>query len=147
MNRHRTNGINGVAPPPPSDILPPPPSDPLPPPPEDLPPAPPSDGIPPAPPTSDAPPPPPSEESEELPTFAPKKKAQPSAPKRTPLSIEEILKKKREADEAASKVGITQSATIETTLCLHHLSSVHIQLLTCCSAQPKFLSKAERERL
>ncbi|QDS67539.1 mRNA splicing protein prp28 [Venturia effusa] len=107
--RNRT--MNGIPPPPSSDPLPPPP------PPDSKAPPPPPSPIPPAPPTSDAPPPPPPEE-DGLPSFgAPvkKKKVTITAPKKVPLSIEEILKKKREADEAASK--------------------------------PKFLSKAERERI
>ncbi|KAF2405422.1 Pre-mRNA-splicing ATP-dependent RNA helicase PRP28 [Trichodelitschia bisporula] len=104
MNGHHSNGLNGsTPPPPPPDALPPPPSDPLPPPPpSDLPPAP--------PPSSDAPPPPPDDAP-----APPKKRGWNTAPKKTPLSIEDLLKKKREADEAAKK--------------------------------PKFLSKAERERL
>ncbi|EXJ65210.1 pre-mRNA-splicing ATP-dependent RNA helicase prp28 [Cladophialophora yegresii CBS 114405] len=61
----------------------------------------------PPPPVDDAVPPPP-------PAAAPKRATAPK-PKATPLSVEELLKKKREADAAASK--------------------------------PKFLSKAERERL
>ncbi|KAF2434993.1 pre-mRNA-splicing ATP-dependent RNA helicase-like protein prp28 [Tothia fuscella] len=85
------------------DMIPPPPSsDPLPPPPPPTdyipPPPPPTNGrsIPPAPPTSDAPPPPP--DSPEL-----KRKIVKAPPKKTPLSVEELLKKKRDADEAAAK--------------------------------------------
>jgi len=99
------DGMNGRTippPPPPSDYLPPPPPDSFaPPPPQDLPPPPPSEILPP-------PPAPPQEPK--------KKKAGWGAPKgRQPLSIEEILQKKKEADAAASK--------------------------------PKFLSKAQREKL
>lgn len=99
------DGMNGRTippPPPPSDYLPPPPPDSsAPPPPQDLPPPPPSEILPP-------PPSPPQEPK--------KKKAGWGAPKgRQPLSIEEILQKKKEADAAASK--------------------------------PKFLSKAQREKL
>lgn len=87
------NGINEASippPPPPSDSLPPPPPEGFaPPPPQDLPPPPPSETLP--------PPPAPPEELK-------KKKAGWGAPKgRQPLSIEEILRKKKEADEAASK--------------------------------------------
>lgn len=55
-----------------------------------------------------------------------------SAPK--PLSVEELLRKKREADAAAAKVSIFVRMSI---LKLANLSLV----------QPKFLSKAERERI
>lgn len=98
------NGMDSTVippPPPPTDSLPPLPFDSFaPPPPQDLPPPPPSETVPP-------PPAPPKE---------PKKKAGWGAPKgRQPLSIEEILQTKKEADNAASK--------------------------------PKFLSKAQREKL
>ncbi|MCJ1417221.1 mRNA splicing protein prp28 [Xylographa parallela] len=92
MNGHLTNG-DVVPPPPPVDLAPPPP-------PEDFPP--------PPPPGSEAPPPPP-------PVEVRKKKAGWASSARQPLSVEEILRKKREADEAAAK--------------------------------PKFLSKAQREKL
>ncbi|TKA65406.1 Pre-mRNA-splicing ATP-dependent RNA helicase prp28 [Cryomyces minteri] len=99
-----------VPPPPPSDDLPPPPPEaPAPPPPEDLPPPP--DELP--------PPPPPKPDS---PVTLKRKQgwgATPSARSagrgKDPLSVEELLAKKKKADEAAAK--------------------------------PKFLSKAERERL
>ncbi|KAI9756591.1 MAG: mRNA splicing protein prp28 [Chaenotheca gracillima] len=88
------------------------PSSPPPPPPPDAtdPPPPPADLPPPPPSTEDAlPPPPPT-------TLAPKqKKGWGTAKSRNPLSVEELLKKKKEADELASK--------------------------------PKFLSKAQREKL
>ncbi|KAF2199148.1 putative DEAD/DEAH box helicase [Delitschia confertaspora ATCC 74209] len=93
--------------------LPPPP-----PPPEadGVPPPPPSDPVPPPPPLpeNDAPPPPP-EEIDGPQLIKPKKKMATIAQKKQPISIEDLLKKKREADEAAAK--------------------------------PKFLSKAERERI
>ncbi|KAK4500375.1 hypothetical protein PRZ48_008564 [Zasmidium cellare] len=84
---------------------PPPPSDPIPPPP------PPSDPIPPPPPTSDAiPPPPPSETNgvnghdEELaPTLPSKKRKIESKPKVAPLSVEEILARKKAQDAEAAK--------------------------------------------
>ncbi|KAK5076844.1 mRNA splicing protein prp28 [Lithohypha guttulata] len=91
-------------PPPPSDLAPPPP------PTEDVAP----------PPPSDLPPPPPVETTEEdtsLNLGPPKKvkKGWGSKPKSQPLSVEELVKAKREADAAAAK--------------------------------PKFLSKAQREKL
>ncbi|MCJ1375315.1 mRNA splicing protein prp28 [Loxospora ochrophaea] len=93
------DGINAVPaspPPPPPELLAPPP------PPEDLPP-------PPPPSTSDNPPPLPPAEAKK------KKAGWSSSSARQPLSVEEVLRKKREADEAAAK--------------------------------PKFLSKAQREKL
>lgn len=74
-------------PPPPEDFLPPPPED-FPPPPEDLPP--------PPPPSNSQPPPPPAQ----LRKIKPKK----TSPDSKPLSVEEILRKKKRADEAAAKV-------------------------------------------
>ncbi|MCJ1287195.1 mRNA splicing protein prp28 [Xylographa opegraphella] len=101
MNEHLTNG-DVIPPPPPMDLAPPPPPEYIapPPPPEDLPP--------PPPPGSDVPPPPP-------PVEVKRKKSGWASSARQPLSVEEILRKKREADEAAAK--------------------------------PKFLSKAQREKL
>ncbi len=103
------NGM--LAPPPPNGAPPPPPSDSLPPPPpsDAVPPPPPSDSLPPPPPVDSVPPPP-------APLEEPKKKKGWGAPKgRQPLSIEELLQKKKDADAAAAK--------------------------------PKFLSKAQREKL
>ena len=94
MNGHRVNGHEpeaplDVPPPPPELNAPPPPPDPQapPPPPEDLPPPPPEDTLP-------AP----------LEIKKRKKGWAEASVKRQPLSVEEILRKKREADEAASKV-------------------------------------------
>lgn len=96
-------------PPPPSEGWPPPPppSDNAPPPP------PPSDSIPPPPPSSDLPPPPPppkavandvAETEEELqPNLRKRKLGWGAKPKTQPLSIEELLAKKKAADEAAAK--------------------------------------------
>ncbi|KAL7266781.1 mRNA splicing protein prp28, partial [Rhizina undulata] len=93
MNEHLTNGLDALLPPPP----PPPP----PPPDTALPPPPPSDEPPPPPPDELAPPPPPA-------------KVRPKpAPSRGPLSIEEILKKKKEADEAAKKPKFLSKAQRE----------------------------------
>jgi ATP-dependent RNA helicase DDX23/PRP28 len=86
------NGMLSSPPPPPPESLvpPPPPTDFAPPPPEDLPPPPPSEYL---------PPPPTSNEQPQ------KKKLGWGVPRsRGPLSIEEILQKKKEADEAAAKV-------------------------------------------
>ncbi|KAL6716480.1 mRNA splicing protein prp28 [Lecanora helva] len=93
-----------VPPPPPEHAEPPPPPPEFsapPPPPEDMPPPPPS--------VSNGEPPSPQIEAKK------RKAGWSSAQRRQPLSVEEILRKKREADEAASK--------------------------------PKFLSKAQREKL
>ncbi|KAK7550660.1 pre-mRNA-splicing ATP-dependent RNA helicase prp28 [Phyllosticta citricarpa] len=110
MDVDSNSNSNGVVPPPPppEDSVPPPP------PPADIAPPPP----PAVPPPDDVPPPPPPTESlePELAPALPKKKGWGvPKPKKDPLSIEEILKKKREADAAAAK--------------------------------PKFLSKAQREKL
>ncbi|KAK2782593.1 mRNA splicing protein prp28 [Onygenales sp. PD_12] len=112
-----TNGHTQFPPPAP----PPEPSErpptPPPPPPESLaPPPPPETAAPPPPPDSLAPPPPPEEAPPPAPPAAKKKKVGWGSQKSTtPLSVEELLRKKREADAAASK--------------------------------PKFLSKAQREKL
>ena len=126
------NGTPSAPPPPPPDAFapPPPPNSFAPPPPDDLPPPPPSESI----------PPPPEESS--------KKKKGWGAPRdRGPLSIEDILKKKKEADEAASKVRLQSSQGVSG-------SNVHkASLVVSCTStdnlklQPKFLSKAAREKL
>ncbi|QSS64260.1 pre-mRNA-splicing ATP-dependent RNA helicase PRP28, partial [Histoplasma capsulatum] len=89
-------------PPPPVSLVPPPPPD---------------AAAPPPPPDSIAPPPPPPEDAPlpEPPAAKRKKVGWGSQRSATPLSVEELLRKKREADEAASK--------------------------------PKFLTRAEREKL
>jgi ATP-dependent RNA helicase DDX23/PRP28 len=127
-----TNG-NSSVPPPPSDPLPPPP------PPNSFPPPPPADSLPPPPPSDSLPPPP------EEPV---KKKKGWGAPRdRGPLSIEDILRKKKEADEAASKVRLLSHLKKPT-------SDVHKAHLVLSRTrtdrlipQPKFLSKAAREKL
>jgi ATP-dependent RNA helicase DDX23/PRP28 len=145
----------GFPPAPPADPIARPPSPP-PPPSAGAPPPPPDSFIPP-PPTSDLPPPPPSifvDDSLDEPDLAPlplpkkKKTGWGAQPKTAPLSVEELLRKKREADEAASKVR-RQSRSIacshEIYKTLHRPSSnitdLHVEL------QPKFLSKAQREKL
>lgn len=94
MNGHGPDAPLDVPPPPPDLSAPPPPPDPSapPPPPEDLPP----------------PPPPIAYDQEDLlgagPGIKKKKGWGEASAKRQPLSVEEILRKKREADEAAAKV-------------------------------------------
>src|SRR3954466_5174063 len=92
-SQHLVNGrAPSPPPPPPPDSLapPPPPNSFAPPLPSDLPPPPPSDSL----------PPPPEEPVK-------KKKAGWGTPRdRGPLSIENILQKKKEADEAAAKVRV-----------------------------------------
>ncbi|TGO91703.1 hypothetical protein BPOR_0021g00480 [Botrytis porri] len=100
-----------VVPPPPSDSDGRPPSPPPPPPDSFVPPPPPSSLAPPPPPSSDLPPPPPSELLPPPPE--PKKKKGWGAPKPGPLSIEDILKKKKEADEAAAKPKFLSKAARE----------------------------------
>jgi ATP-dependent RNA helicase DDX23/PRP28 len=127
------NGRAPSPPPPPPDSFapPPPPSTSAPPPPSDLPPPPPSDIIPPPP--------------EEL--VKKKNPASGASQGRGPLSIEDILKKKKEVDEAAAKVYSQP----------HHASpssDAHKAPIVFCptnangvNLQPKFLSKAAREQL
>ncbi|GLI77372.1 mRNA splicing protein prp28 [Penicillium ochrochloron] len=104
-----TNGSADGPPAPPPDFMERPPTPP-PPPPEDLgaPPPPPDTGIPPPPP-EDAPPAPPTEVKKKKLGWGAKK------PAAAPLSVEDLIKKKKDADAAAAK--------------------------------PKFLSKAQREKL
>ncbi|KAJ5615911.1 hypothetical protein N7537_001025 [Penicillium hordei] len=105
-----TNGSEGLPPLPPPDPVERPPSPP-PPPPEDLAaPPPPPDSIAPPPPPDDVPPPPPVETQKKQKLGWGAKK-----PAVTPLSVEDLIRKKREADAATAK--------------------------------PKFLSKAQREKL
>jgi ATP-dependent RNA helicase DDX23/PRP28 len=127
-----SNGDSSIPPPPPDALAPPPPpNSSAPPPPNELPPPPPSETLPPLP---------------EEPTK--KKKAGWGATRdRGPLSIEDILKKKKEADEAAAKVrDQAQSSSSGNDVhkaCLVYVS-IHTDFLTI---QPKFLSKAAREKL
>ncbi|KAJ5694585.1 hypothetical protein N7536_004997 [Penicillium majusculum] len=105
-----TNGSEGFPPLPPPDPVERPPSPP-PPPPEDLAaPPPPPDSIAPPPPPDDVPPPPPVETQKKQKLGWGAKK-----PTVTPLSVEDLIRKKKEADAATAK--------------------------------PKFLSKAQREKL
>ncbi|OJJ44519.1 hypothetical protein ASPZODRAFT_153456 [Penicilliopsis zonata CBS 506.65] len=102
------NGIGEIAPPgPPPDPIERPPTPPPPPEESVAPPPPPEVSAPPPPPEDLLPPPPPEKKT--------KKGWGAQRPAATPLSVEELLRKKREADAAAAK--------------------------------PKFLSRAERERL
>ncbi|KAJ5129864.1 uncharacterized protein N7515_005903 [Penicillium bovifimosum] len=110
------------------------PPTPPPPPPEDLaaPPPPPDSGVPPPPP-NDVPPPPPVEAGKKE-----KKGWGAKRPAVTPLSVEELIRKKKDADAAMAKVSIPSPRQAE-----HP-----VQILTSTlSFQPKFLSKAEREKL
>jgi ATP-dependent RNA helicase DDX23/PRP28 len=128
---HATMAMNGrqpSPPPPPPESSAPPPPPPIsfaPPPPSELPP----------------PPPPPSEE-------AMKKKKGWGAPRdRGPLSIEDILKKKKDADEAAAKVCL-QTHRISLFSNVYKTSIVSYDTCTDIpTLQPKFLSKAQREKL
>jgi len=85
------------------------------------------------------PPPPPAEEVELAPSFAPKKKA-------NPLNIEEVLARKRAADEAAAKVRETSWSLFSR---LKSICPICRPLLsyTDDSSQPKFVPRKERERL
>jgi ATP-dependent RNA helicase DDX23/PRP28 len=146
----------GVVPPAPlTDPIARPPSPP-PPPSAGAPPPPPDSFIPP-PPTSDRPPPPPSilvDDSLEEPDLGPaplpkKKKTGLGAQAKTaPLSVEELLRKKREADEAASKVRRKPCSVAFSHKIYQifdrpssNITDQHVEL------QPKFLSKAQREKL
>ena len=96
-------------------------SSPPPPPPDSIAPPPPPDSTAPPPPPEDAPPPPPPA-TVNSDGYGPidssvakkKKKGWGDAPKRQPLSVEEVLRKKKEADEAAAKVRcpITRSCIL-----------------------------------
>src|SRR5271155_5669860 len=158
------NGVvrNGVV----DDIFPAPPADPIdrpstpPPPPLDpIPPPPPTDIAAPPPPLDGSfpPPPPPDHEAiasaddrtDAAPPVKKKKTGWGSQPKATPLSVEELLRKKREADEAASKVCPTlHSHNMRCKLFTQDSTdALHRMLLTSSTIQPKFLSRAEREKL
>jgi ATP-dependent RNA helicase DDX23/PRP28 len=158
MNGIVTNGyVDGTFPAPPADPIerpftpPPPPSDPIPPPPPaDL-------AVPPPPFDGSAPPPPPvepdvkstTEDPADAPPVKKKKTGWASQPKATPLSVEELLRKKREADEAASKVCPSpRSHGMRCTLFTQDSTdAIRRMLLTSCTIQPKFLSRAQREKL
>ncbi|KAL1861141.1 mRNA splicing protein prp28 [Paecilomyces lecythidis] len=103
-----TSGAAGGPPPaPPADPVERPPTPPPPPPPERALPPPPSDtSAPPPPPDATAPPPPPEDAPPPPPAPAVEKKKKAgwgSQRSTTPLSVEELLRKKREADAAAAK--------------------------------------------
>ncbi|KAJ5514376.1 Helicase C-terminal [Penicillium fimorum] len=104
------NGSEGFPPLPPPDLIERPPSPPPPPPEDFAAPPPPPDNIVPPPPPDDVPPPPPVESKKKQKLGWGTKK-----PAVTPLSIEDLIRKKKEADAATAK--------------------------------PKFLSKAQREKL
>ncbi|OQE46985.1 hypothetical protein PENCOP_c001G01849 [Penicillium coprophilum] len=104
------NGSEGFSPFPPPDPIERPPSPPPPPPEDSAAPPPPPDSIAPPPPPDDVPPPPPAETQKKQKLGWGAKR-----PTVTPLSVEELIRKKKEADAATAK--------------------------------PKFLSKAQREKL
>ncbi|KAK6530015.1 mRNA splicing protein prp28 [Orbilia ellipsospora] len=76
------------------------------------PPPPPADDVPPPPPNPDIAPPPPPPNDAAPPPPPPIKKA-PVAPKKTPLSVEDLLRKKKAADEAAKKPKFLSKAERE----------------------------------
>lgn len=130
--------LPGSPPPPPPEFLaPPPPPDFLapPPPPEEFPPPPPPSV------TADQPPPPPTKTKR-------KKDGLGGSRDRQPLSVEEILRKKKEADEVASKVGYQPHCAKYSDIHLVHYYSPNVVLTNDVNGdQPKFLSKAQREKL
>ncbi len=146
MNGHISNGdsfktLLPLPPPGPSEN----PSSPPPPPPEILAPPPPPDDLPP-------PPPPPSTTNGEqppLPSEPNKKRTGWGASSgRQPLSVEELLKKKKEADEAAAKVrALSYPARPSDVHLVSHcsISTNHTDEIPL--VQPKFLSKAQREKI
>jgi ATP-dependent RNA helicase DDX23/PRP28 len=159
MNGVVRNGVvDGTFPASPADPIdrpstpPPPPLDPIPPPP-------PTDIVAPPPPLDGSFPPPPPPDREAItsaddrtdapPPVKKKKTGWGSQPKATPLSVEELLRKKREADEAASKVCPTlHSRSMRCKLFTQDSTdALHRMLLTSSAIQPKFLSRAEREKL
>ncbi|GAB7357219.1 hypothetical protein MBLNU459_g8200t1 [Dothideomycetes sp. NU459] len=117
-----------------------------PPPPSEAPPPPPPDSAPPPPPAFDAPIASPSVGAD-----LPAKKKQgwaSSKPKSQPLSIEEILAKKKAADEAAAKVCHYMTTALNSAQsCSHPSSTVQTSTDSSLFAQPKFLTKAQREKL
>jgi ATP-dependent RNA helicase DDX23/PRP28 len=109
-----------IPPPPPPDPVERPASPPPPPPEAFVPPPPPEDVPPPPPPAVEAPKPP-------SPVALRQKKGWGTVkPKTEPLSIEEILKKKREADAAAAKVCNPFTFIFRMTLC-SHINLVHTE--------------------
>lgn len=108
-----------IPPPPSSESIPPPPSDDLP-----------------APPAVEPPPPPPE---------AKKQKKGWGAPKKQPLDIEEILRRKKEADAAAAKVSRLRPGSCSPHT--PHLLPATSTLTRFPPLQPNFISKAEREKL
>ncbi len=106
MNGRITNGGSVDVPPPPERLSSPPP-----PPPDVAVPPPPPDSTAPPPPPEDLPPPPPSIANGKPPPAPPdvKKIKKAGWEIKQPLSVEEILRKRKEADEAAAKVRIQVS--------------------------------------
>lgn len=145
MNGHMSNGdiFKTLLPPPPPAPLENP-SSPPPPPPEILAPPPPPEDLP--------PPPPPFTTNGErplLPAGANKKRTGWGASSgRQPLSVEELLKKKKEADEAAAKVrALSYPARLSDVHLVSHYSISTNNTDEILPVQPKFLSKAQREKI
>lgn len=102
------NGSNGAPPGPPPEPVERPPTPP-PPPPEDS-------AAPPPPPDAAVPPPPPDDVPSEPPVKEMNKKKlgwEAKRPATTPLSVEELIKKKREADAATAKVCLFGDARLK----------------------------------
>ena len=138
---HETE-MYGVPPPPPTDLPPPPPIVTAPPPP--------SGSSPPPPPPIISQRPPEASILRDLPAeddgpvlVRPKKEKKQKQDWGMPLSVDDLLRKKREADEAAKKVCTTVFPTKHRSV---KMSSHSLGTNTNHSlVQPKFLSKAERE--
>ncbi len=155
MNRYNAPHIPTPPSHPLTEVVPPPPLLP------DIfaPPPPPDSFEPPPPPDTIAPPPPPPETDANIseppktlpiPVVKKKKTGWGSQPKAAPLSVEELLRKKREAEEAASKVRLN---TLDSRFSPRNVYENSGRVHTSNHAdyfgilQPKFLSKAQREKL
>lgn len=98
MDGMMSNGSNGAPPGPPPEPIERPPTPPPPPPEDSAAPPPPPDAAVPPPPPDDLPPAPPPQEKKKKLGWGTKR------PAATPLSVEDLIKKKKEADAAAAKV-------------------------------------------
>lgn len=104
MDGMMSNGSNGAPPGPPPEPIERPPTPPPPPPEDSAPPPPPPDAAVPPPPPADLPPAPPPQEKKKKLGWGTKR------PAATPLSVEDLIKKKKEADAAAAKVCSLKSS-------------------------------------
>lgn len=117
----------------------------------EAPPPPPSEA--PPPPPDSGPPPPPSFDNAPSPSLGPTLAAKnkqgwaPAKLKSQPLSIEEILAKKKAADEAAAKVMPLHLRLHICAVLFMFSSTIHSYTDLSFSVQPKFLTKAQREKL